>query len=853
MAAPVVASTSSFSASSNATVHTCSWPSGLAVGDLVVAIVSLNDGFQNTWSGTADLNWSRARLQTNGLLSTEVRYRLWTGTEPANFTTSHGSCKGTIRIYRITGSNTGARLNITSVGSSGNDTLDPPNLTAESNWPSGDDVLFLGIGSWLGATGATFTGSHSTGYSGGVTAHTTGSPGIISHWKTGTNSAENPDGSNATISTTDNTTMLTLSVRGYDGLYPLIKSHRHTRHNSVSQSSHVINAPSGIVSGDLLLLFIQTDSAGGNAYTMPSGWTELLDVRETTNRVLAGMAYKVAGGSEPSTYTVTTDSNVANVAAAIYRISGADTASAPQVAGFQPSTSSNAADPPNLAPGWGTDEILWGSAGYFNNILVATPPTGLGHEQYDRWANIGMRTSFLPRRVSSLDPANWEHNGEWCYVTTFAVRRKQVITLTVTADAKSKTYGDADPTLTYVITGGSPPSVTGSLARAAGENVGTYAINVGTLDVGEGYEIGTFNSANLTINARAITLTADNKSKEYGDSDPALTFSVTSGALQFSDAKTGTPSRAGGEAVGNYTISQNTASVSNASNYSITWQNGTFTITKRVLTVQPTNNSKTYGDADPTIGHTITGGSLLAGDSLTGALTRQAGEDVATYDILIGTLAVSGPEAANYDPIIISPDDFFITARDIEITLDNKSKVYGDADPAFTYQITGGALQFSDAISGTAERVDTSEDVDTYAITQGTLTITNIANYSPDWIAGQLEITPSPLIIRANAGQKKKVGDPDPVLTYTIRDNPPPLRGLFFGDTLTGALSRDPGEAKGAYAITIGTLAPDPTPGNYDITFETRNFRITGTGVPTTTQGNVGKGTLALGIDLSLL
>lgn len=61
-------------------------------------------------------------------------------------------------------------------------------------------------------------------------------------------------------------------------------------------------------------------------------------------------------------------------------------------------------------------------------------------------------------------------------------------TLTVTANSLTKTYGSADPTLTYSVSGlqGSDAASTvlmGSLARTPGEDVGTYAINQGTLAV----------------------------------------------------------------------------------------------------------------------------------------------------------------------------------------------------------------------------------------------------------------------------------------------------------------------------------------------------------------------------------
>ena len=53
-----------------------------------------------------------------------------------------------------------------------------------------------------------------------------------------------------------------------------------------------------------------------------------------------------------------------------------------------------------------------------------------------------------------------------------------------------------------------------------------YAINQGTLSAGTNYALA-FVGANLTITARPVTVTADAKSKVYGDDDPALTYTGT--------------------------------------------------------------------------------------------------------------------------------------------------------------------------------------------------------------------------------------------------------------------------------------------------------------------------------------
>src|SRR5262249_5332600 len=80
---------------------------------------------------------------------------------------------------------------------------------------------------------------------------------------------------------------------------------------------------------------------------------------------------------------------------------------------------------------------------------------------------------------------------------TFSVTPRPIV---VTADAQTKTYGDADSALTYQITNGSlvnGDSFTGVLTRAQGEAVGNYAIHQGTLALGDNYTL-TYVGASLT-------------------------------------------------------------------------------------------------------------------------------------------------------------------------------------------------------------------------------------------------------------------------------------------------------------------------------------------------------------------
>ena len=235
--------------------------------------------------------------------------------------------------------------------------------------------------------------------------------------------------------------------------------------------------------------------------------------------------------------------------------------------------------------------------------------------------------------------------------------------ITITADAKSKAYGESDPSLTYQITSGSlvgSDAVSGALSRSTGENVGTYTINRNTIAISANYTI-TYVSANLTIGTKAVTVTAAAKTKVYGETDPSLTYSITSGALVGSDAFTGALTRNSGSNVGTYTITQGTLALS--SNYALTYVSANLTITAKPITVTGDTLTKNSSDTDPTLTYQITaGGPLIGSDSFSGTAARAPGTSVGDYAITQGTVVVS----SNYQ----------ITWVDGKLTITNKIVPY---------------------------------------------------------------------------------------------------------------------------------------------------------------------------------
>lgn len=153
----------------------------------------------------------------------------------------------------------------------------------------------------------------------------------------------------------------------------------------------------------------------------------------------------------------------------------------------------------------------------------------------------------------------------------FRITRRTVM---VKANNCSKTYGDADPELTYTASGlVGRDKLTGELARAAGETAGSYAITQGTLAVGDNYSLR-FTGATLTIDAKSVKIVADDQKKDVETSDPTLTYTVE--GLLDGDALTGSLARAEGEDVGLYAITLGTLTA--GSNYVVDFTGATLTI-----------------------------------------------------------------------------------------------------------------------------------------------------------------------------------------------------------------------------------------------------------------------------------
>jgi len=358
--------------------------------------------------------------------------------------------------------------------------------------------------------------------------------------------------------------------------------------------------------------------------------------------------------------------------------------------------------------------------------------------------------------------------------------------LEVTANPQSKVYGTADPTLTYTFSGlvndDTSAVFSGALGRAAGENVGNYAINQGTLSAGANYTID-FTGANFAITQALLSVSANAQTKVYGAKDPKLTFTF-SGLVNgdTSAVFTGALTRDAGQNVGNYAITQGTLA---ASNYTISFTGANFAITPATLTYIANSTNRTYGSDSPALSGKVTG--FVNGDTLASATSGTLSFTTsATQASNVGTYAVTGSGlSANNGNYVFVQAQGNATALTI--------------NPAtLTYVATSGTIDQGAPIPVLTGMVTGFVNGDTLqSATTGTLTFTTIAtSASPP---GVYAINGSGL--SANHGNYVFVQDVGNATALTINNIAPQNVGLggYFPWTSGGDRPGDGGSSLGQY------------------------------------------------------
>ncbi len=417
--------------------------------------------------------------------------------------------------------------------------------------------------------------------------------------------------------------------------------------------------------------------------------------------------------------------------------------------------------------------------------------------------------------------------------------------LTIVIDSLTKVYGQANPTFTGSVSGvlGDDDVVVNYTTTASQYSdvlVDGYPITVAGLsgkeagDYSASIEGASVTNGVLTVTQAPLIITVNNQSIVYGQAIPTLTGNVT-GVLNDDDVTvvySTTAMQYSDVVAGGYMITATNATGAKALDYSPLVEGGsltpgTLTVTPAPVTVLGANQTKVYGQVNPTLTGAITG--LFNGDNVGAVYTTTATQfsDV-NEGYPTAFLGLIGAKAGDYSTTITggstTPGTLAVTPAPLAITVNNQSQVYGQTTPALTGTLVG-LVNGDDVTAQYATTATASSNVVAggYPIVLTGVSGSKAADYTlVGSTAGTLTVTPAPLTVAA-VNSTKLYGQADPTLTATytgfvLGQNQSVLGGTLALNTQANAASHF-----GIYLITPSGL----TSSNYSIQYAVAGIAVT--------------------------
>lgn len=240
--------------------------------------------------------------------------------------------------------------------------------------------------------------------------------------------------------------------------------------------------------------------------------------------------------------------------------------------------------------------------------------------------------------------------------------------------------------------------------------------------------------------------------KVYGTADfaPGVSSTNSTIAITYTSSNSGvatitTDGKIHITGVGTTTITASQAG--NASYTAATPVAQELTVTPAALTIKADNSTKIYGAANPAFTVTYTG--LVNGDNAASLTTAPTLTTTATAASPVNTYAISASGAASANYIITyTAGTLTISKAPLTVTADNKTRVEGVANPAFTASYSGFANSETSSVLSTAPSFTTtassSSPPGTYPINPAGAVS---PNYTITYVPGTLTVTPSPPVI----------------------------------------------------------------------------------------------------------
>lgn len=338
----------------------------------------------------------------------------------------------------------------------------------------------------------------------------------------------------------------------------------------------------------------------------------------------------------------------------------------------------------------------------------------------------------------------------------------------------------------------SPATYTRTYSNNTNAGTNTASVDIADAYADDNWYIWNVPTTYFTITKATLTVTAENKTVEYGSPAPTYYPISYNGWAQGEFELEGIDTKPTATCT-TYTTTSAVGSLHDIvpsggadNNYDFTYVNGTLTVAAAFVTLTANSRTVTYDGTEQTVtGFTCSVDGLSFTNA--GVSASGSGTGVGTYDVTFSGVTLNSTKDNTNQYIVTNIVDGTLTIDPAEatVTADDKSKTYGEADPAFTATVTGMVnSESTDLISYTLNRA-TGNNVGDYVITptgdaaQG--------NYTVSYVPGTFTINQKALTITAN----------NHVITYGI---PPENNGVTYSGFIEG-------ENENTEGVFTGTLA----------------------------------------------
>jgi hypothetical protein len=283
-------------------------------------------------------------------------------------------------------------------------------------------------------------------------------------------------------------------------------------------------------------------------------------------------------------------------------------------------------------------------------------------------------------------------------------------------------------------------------------------------------------NGSLTVNPAALSITANSASKNYGTT---LTFAGTefkTTGLLNSDAVTSVTLNSSGAtstatvAGGPYSIIPTAAVGTGLANYTVSYANGSLSVSPAALTITANNATKSYGTLLTFAGSEFKTTGLLNSDAVTSVTLNSTGT-LATATVaggpysIIPTAAV-GTGLANYT-VSYANGSLTVNGSPLNVTANNAIMVYGSALPTLSGSLAGVLNNDNIVVSYSTTATSTSPvSASGYPII-ASLTGAALSNYTLTNTPGTLTITQDTPTLLLSASST--AATPGQAVTFTAK------------------------------------------------------------------------------------